>query len=281
MTELILNDTLTPIQSDEPIKFQNYLEYLGICWENHYGVIVDPKMFWYMIMSELTVLISKDPDKYSHIFTSSNDKVEIIVPTNNPTILPVDLVIEQLIELIPTDINKLFPEFSTTDTAYQLSISVSLCDTVSPYYNYSMYACGIPKVDIKGTQADWDNLYNSALSLFSLLDDTSNYCTTLLDRLKSLTDINIREHPNTWKNIFKFERCGSGSQVEVEGWIREFYRDIKSPGYISNFPSGISVVKYLNISTNINYELYTGLFNSMMESDYLIPKYGHYIETIE
>ena len=50
-----------------------------------------------------------------------------------------------------------------------ITTRIMLCDMASPYYNYSMYLCGINKIKMGGTQEDWYTLtktFNSLIDMF-------------------------------------------------------------------------------------------------------------------
>ena len=75
--------------------------------------------------------------------------------------------------------------------------------------------------------------------------------------------------------MFELTPCGSGSETVVSGWFAKFFRkEIKSPKYISNFPSHLAKVCYKQLNTDMNYEMYVGLLHSQLQGDCLIPDFG-------
>lgn len=257
----------------------NYLEYIEYAWANHLGIVIDPKYFWHMILSEVALIVKANPKQYQSLFTSSDDIIDISVPTSDPTILPIDLIIEQLVKLVPIDTDIFLPSFSTETPDYSLAIQTTFADVVSPYYNYSMFMCGIPSYTINGSQKDWETLSNNFDILCNKLN-ISNKFERLSAILKEFIDEPFRDDIETWKSIFRLEQCGSGSQVEVFGWITSFYTKLPSPRYSYNFSSHISSVNYTNITTNKKYVMYNGLFESIIDNGILYPKYTYIIKEV-
>lgn len=265
---------------DSTYVHTNYLEYLSMAWGSHYGAIVDPKFFWHMILSELTIIIHKNPEGFREFFTTSDEKQEILVESSSE-VLPIGMVAEKLKDLIVIDIDIVFPKFSTEDVKYKLAIQATLCDAVSPYYNYSMYLCDIPFFKILGSNEDWNILHAATVKLFDTLGIQDTYTTKLLDRLLILEDEDARKDSDTWESMFSLVRCGSGSQVEVEGWIQDFFVKIPDVGYPSNYSTHIGKVNYKDLPTCREYILYSGLFSSNFIDGYLIPQYDYLVDRLE
>ncbi len=266
------------------IRHNNFLEYLGAAWNSHRGIVVAPQNFWHIILCELATLIKNDPEHYRDLFTTSNEKQEITVQTGDLELLPLDAIMEELKKLVPSDIDSFFPAFSTNTNASIFAQRATFADAMSPFYNYSMYCCGITKVKILGGEDDW-NLIIDHLSWMktSMFDNNETICNYIDKLVPSIEDIiHSLQEPNAgfWKNIFRLERCGSGGQVEVKGWIQNFYLKKPSPGYIHNYPTCVSYVKYKNLTTNKNFELVSGLFSSKEEEGYLMPEYGYLITEV-
>jgi hypothetical protein len=246
----------------------NYLEYLEICWGRHYGAVVSPHILWNVVLCELCTLIAEQPNKYRKLFTKSESKIEVSVPGD--TILNLSAIIECLRALVPTDSDLFMPKFTTSTQGSLIADRVAFCDMVSPYYSYSMYLCGIPKIRVDGTPQDWEDFQTRLAKLAELLPDASKY----LLRVKARIELMSTEDPAFWTKMFRLKECGSGHQATVEGWITEFFR--KTPegiAYVCNFPTCVSLAKYKQLETKQNYKLKTGLFASTLEDEILIPDF--------
>jgi len=232
------------------IKHRNYLDYLSMCWRRHYGVVISPTILWNMVLSNLAFEVNRVPEIYKKYFTDSDEKKEIVVDQGGFLINS---------ELLSTD-----DEMST------IANNVAFLDMVSPYYNYGMYLCGIPKIKILGTNGDWQSFMFYLGKLTALLPEAEDYLIGVANRVAEIVD-------NTcdYSNMFSLEKCGSGSQVEVSGWIRDFF--IKQPKvpYLENFVSCISKIDYKNYNDGEKeYRLYAGLFTSDVDDEYLVPSFN-------
>lgn len=78
-----LFETIT-FEADElnPTAFlfhRNFLNYLEKCWAIHYGIVINPDIIWYTILSEFAAIVKSSPKDYEHLFTSSTTKKTLIV----------------------------------------------------------------------------------------------------------------------------------------------------------------------------------------------------------
>lgn len=285
-TNDVLVNTKFPLSNNEYIlnkipsgnlQHLNYLYYLEICWKRHYNAVIKPDYIWQIILCEFANHIKNNSEKYRKLFTDSNEKKDIVVNTIDPVILPIDSVVKKLIDLIPfKNVKSFIPKFSTTNDLSILAFSAAFCDAMSPYYNYGMFLCGIPKIKIEGTKSDWELLQsNFDIIVKELkLNKYKNKVNKILNNIiNSYEDNDI----DFFKNIIKMERCGSGSQHTVNGWIKDLYIDNVDFGLTKNYPSCVSNVEYKNLTTNKEYIMNVGLFSSQLINGYLTPEFSYVI----
>jgi hypothetical protein len=260
------------------IFHNNYLDYLSKCYATHYGIIVKPDIIWYTILCEIEAIVKSQPENYRHIFTDSNEKKDILVFTQDPVMMPIDSLIEEVFKLIPTGLKKedILLNFSTTTKAETFAFSTSFLDAVSPYYNYMMYLCGFNKIKVLGTIEDYQ-MISDTLILLSVLfgSEMLEYlakCKTVIKKI-----IDGFDDQNFWNDIFTVEQCGSGHQEEADGWFCELFNKKPSVRYVENFPTHISLVEYKNITTGKEFIMNSGILSSNMDGDYLIPNFEFYI----
>lgn len=263
------------------VYHKNMLEYMEACWRDHLGVTITPDMFWYTLLCELTTIIKDDAEQYRYLFSTSNEKQEIIVLTDDPVRMPLKDLLDVLKGCVPTDVDLFIPKFTTSTHRSEHAMSVAFCDMCSPYYEYRMLCCGIPAINVQGTVEDyyllkskWDELKKvfSSANLSSYFAQVSETLQSMLDNFSS---------SEFWQKMFHLERCGSGSDVELEGWITKFFKEIPSVRYIKNYTSGVSVMNYENLSTKKKYKMQEGLFFSRMDGDFLVPQFGFTIHEVQ
>lgn len=265
-------------RKDNVIYHEGYLQYLGFAWANHKGVIISPEIIWYIILCEIAGLIKESPEDYRFLFSSSPEKQNIIIPCNDVEGINPALIIELLKNLVPSDINLFFPKFSTAGPESDIAFNIAFCDLVSVYYNYFTLACGIPEIEIRGTIEDWNKLCSHITKIAKLTNKWQNYlnnCLMTVNDIIANLERNTQDSVDFWKRIFYSERCGSGHQQQVNGWILNFIQKYK--GYYimdDNLPTYISKINWKNIDTGREFELKCGLFESKLENNTLIPKFS-------
>lgn len=292
MKEILLDDSLTVVEKDFRILNQrfafdikeddfeaiteldiihrNYLGYLAMCWNNHYGIIISPTILWNMVLNNLAYKVNEEPETFRKYFTESDEKQEIKVLLGGNKI-DVKLLIAGLQGRIPSSmLEDSFPKFSTDTEKSDIADYTAFLDMVSPYYNYSMYLCGLPKIKVLGTDNDWKQLMFTLGKVTALLPECQDYLIIVANHVALIAD-------NTcdYSDFFRLDRCGSGSQVEVGGWIKDFFIEQPRVRYPENFISCISKIDYHNDNDDKDYRLYAGLFTSEIEDGYLVPAFDN------
>lgn len=266
---------------DGTVRHNNYLEYLGQAWNSHRGIIVSPELIWHVILNELASTIKNDFENYREYFSTSSEKVEIVVQTNDSQLLPLDAIMNELKKLVPTDVDIFLPDFSTNTESSELAMMATFADAMSPFYNYGMLMCGISKVRIQGTESDWNKIINHLNRLGEEVFSKSTNIISYIDKVNTCIEELIHaienESVDFFKTIFRLDRCGSGSEVQVKGWIQNLFIKIPKPGYINNYPTCVSYVRYKNLTDGNKFELVYGLLSSIEEDGYLIPNFGYLI----
>jgi len=255
----------------------NYMGYLEKCWADHLGVVVTPDIIWFTLLNEVASLVRSDADKFQGLFTKSDKKETLLIPSGDVVVMPLDTLTSVLKEKVPTDANSFFPEFSTRTPQSFHAFQAAFCDICSPYYNYMMLLCDIPKVDVRGTLEDWKHLADRWENLSKILGITT-WTQTVSKILKSLVD-NFHS-AEFWKTIFSLERCGSGHQTEASGWFVDLFREQPHVKYVENYSPHIALVKYKQVNLNADYEMSVGIFGSTKEDDFMVPDFSFVVNEV-
>ena len=274
------------ISPEHTVYHANYLEYLEKCWAYHRGAVLTPDIMWYTLLNEIALIISESPETYRPLFTDKAEKHEIVVLSNSLVELPLDAIINELTNLVPNSFANIFlPSFSTSTPRSVFAIYSAFADTVSPYYSYSMKLCGIPEIRLEGNVNDWVKVYIHYSEIVHKLLEIENdfvYCkyystvsSVLFNIIRVLNlDLDANEY---FKDMFRLERCGSGSQTEVEGWFASLFRRQPDIRFVKNYSSHISKVEYKQLDTGKNYVMKNGLFSSNDENSYFKPQFSNII----
>jgi len=264
-------------------QHKSFFEYVARCYALHRGVVIGPETLWYVVLSELATHIKAHADHYRDLFTRTPGKESLLVPGTVENISIEDFL-PLLREKCPVSPDVFIPEFSTSTPISRQATTAAFMDAVSPYYNYMMYLCGIPKVRITGTVTDWDTFLLYLSSLTAYLDKARPYLDIVAAHIAKIRNTleDGEADLDWWKDMFHNQTCGSGSQKLWNGWLRDFVLDqrpLQTMATLDNFPTGISVVEVVQLETRRAYKFMYGVFYSVAdEQDFLVPYFGEVVE---
>ncbi len=260
-------------------QHRNYLDYLRMCWVHHRGAVVSPDLIWHVVANEIATNIKDNATKYASMFTTTpGTKQEIRVMTGDPQLLPLDSIELELMLRVPSDVNLFIPNFTTTNKNAHFAFIAAFADAMQVYYNYSMMMCGIPKIKILGTDEDWNKLIENLGKLKTMLFNVRpGYFEDVIDLIGKIKG---PAEAGFYESIISLERCGSGGQKVLSGWITKLFMKKPNPGYLENYSSLISKVPYKFLETGQNFELSYGLFGSSVRDGYLVPEFGFIINEV-
>lgn len=280
-TEIAVKNIEVP---DNCIRHSNYLGYLSRCYADHYSVVLNPEHFWYTVVCEIAQLVTNNPETYRDLFTKKPDKIDIVVDcASEDDPLRMDDIVRQMHQHVPLDINLFCPDINMPEVA-RLAILAAFLETASPYYNYMMFACGIPRIKIGGTVADWQILYlnlNELKGQFTkynaALEDWFQQCemicggiiNTLANGLESTGE-------GWWSQIIKNEHCGSGGEQLLTGWWTRLFINYPSLAKIENFSSHITKVPYTTHPSGTKWHLTFLLSHSIKDDEgFMVPQFSY------
>ena len=281
------------------ITHAGLISYVHYAWANEIGIQLRPDMIMNTIISRLADQILSNPKDYKYLFTDSESKVDIVTVGNL-------FDIEQIIEKVRSVIKN--PEFLSVicDTEFEsdvvnakLARNIAFACAATPYFSYMSTMCGIPTLEVIGSESDWIKLYQSINKLINMgPDNTYNhhkqYITESANIISNIiyycfgtktTDFKqlYSSREEFFSDIFHYgenAQCGSGhDDTVVSGWLRVFYG-----GSLKYEPSKIlgkynAHTNYLcvrDIDTQKMYCQVVSLAYSILDSDrnILSPHYG-------
>jgi len=256
---------------------KGFIEYVCFCYQNHYSAVISPTDIMYMVQAELATAVKQNPNAFASMFTKTpGEKQWIITLTGSPEEIDVFAVVDKLRERVPTNVNLFLPEFSTTSIAANLATHVAFCDMVSPYYSYGTLLCGIPRIEIAGTEDDWKKLSQTLFDLTELFSgDLKLYLSKVWSLVLNIVKECSRGNGDFFKRMVSMKRCGSGSQYEITGWILDFMNTPdKPPIMLQNVHQYLSKMEYKNLDTGRTFEMYAGIFYCELYGDVAKPVYN-------
>ena len=280
-----LTRTLIPVAAsieEGRICHQNYMYYLTRCWANHQGVVVKPDFIWYTLLCELAGLTKGDPETYRSIFTDSEEKKDIVVPYDGGGfVISLELLINELKQEVPSDVDSFFPAFSTTTMRCETARRAAFADMASPYYDYFMLCCGFPAIDIRGERQDWELLAERWRKLTAMFEVGGAKVQKWFARVQGILDdcVSRLTSADWWKTMYQSEQCGSGGETKISGWFAEIFYEKCDFTKVGNFPPCVATVDYTRINLHDpdcvqKFRMKHGLFFSREEDDLLVPDFG-------
>ncbi len=252
----------------------NYLELMSNAYSAHRKIEIAPHDLWFIVLSELAAVIKANKDRLRHLFTTSAEKKTIQVDTNDVTKLDLNLVVAQLRDLVPTDIDVFVPDFSTHTPESRLACYAGLCDAMQVYYSYETRACGLPELRITGSKEDW-LLFHSCLQKLSGNDLLGNIpgVTKWLYEVQAIilefVHVTGVQAPDLsfWKDVFSKNNVGSGGEFVISGWITKLFMYKPNMFKLENFSAALATVPYKNVDTGREFTAVYGALKGIRTED--------------
>ncbi len=114
-------------------------------------------------------------------------------------------------------------DFTTTTPAIRTASEVVLMDCYSSYFQYEILcACGIPRITVTGTAADWQRIRARRVGVLRNAYDLGWW----VDRLRPILDEFVRTTEGSpdrefWQAIYKPQRAYV--TTSVTGWIADLF----------------------------------------------------------
>ena len=119
------------------------------------------------------------------------------------------------------------PTFSTTGLVEKAVSEIVLLDAMQSYFEYGVStSCGIPKIKLEGTVADWQQLLKQTQELAQF--DLEWWVDRLIPLLEQFV-LAAQGQPDRefWQSAYKLNSPGSGDAY-ITGWITAFFPYLKN-----------------------------------------------------
>jgi len=226
----------------------------------HLPLTLGPDQVWSLISFAFAKHIDKNSEELRHHFVAHKGKKRLVVnvnffPSGSPetgvppetwedTVFP-DFS-SQIRDYIGNETHEAIAgQFTTTTKVAQAAHEVTLMSAMKNYFSYgSRSMCGISKVTLLGSEADWTKLRARAEALGSRM--TEEFRDLWLPKLLPVLDQFVAAyqgdvHHGFWQSMVKMRHksaFGSGESSEdyITGWVQIFYPYLKN-GYLNRMPS--------------------------------------------
>ena len=154
-------------------------------YSHHYKLRTSPDDWWFCVIKQVARAIDQNAQKESvrKIFVDHEGKKTIEVAVDDPTIYTVnyswffDQIAKGMKENIkvPEFVGGMTADFSTTTPVQKIVSQITLMDSMKQYFHFGMKCgCGIPAVEMLGSEEDWRKLTSKLKVLRTLLEPIEN-----------------------------------------------------------------------------------------------------------
>ena len=227
-------------------------------YNNHWKLRTSPDDWWFCVIKRVACAIHKNAMKESvrMMFVDHEGKKTIEVEVSDTSIYTADYswIFDQIAKgiqenvKIPEFVDGMTADFSTTTAVQKIVSQITLMYSVQKYFGFKVKSmCGIPAVEMLGTEDDWSKLQSKLKVLRTLLQPIENDLG-LLSEWWDLVEKVFRELLSTyqgrpdkewWSHIISYQnRFGSGEEG-YRGWITDFLENTKDIIDINEMASGL------------------------------------------
>ena len=265
---------------------------LSTAYSNHEKIAIAPHDLWFIFLTELAKIVNSNSAVCKPLFTRAegDEKIRILVPTADITKIDANAVMDVLHGLVPTDVNMFIPQLSTSTPEVKMAMSATFADMVQSYYSYETMMCGIPEVKITGTFADWRAMVVACSNLASTFAGIG--LIEVMEYVLRVGDIFVTiaahkgdyltaqpESPEDWhRGIFTSKNIGSGSELQIDGWITQLFFKQHPINKLANFTSTYGVIPYVNTETGRQFKSAHGAFAQLRDDEGFI--YAGYTQSV-
>lgn len=141
-----------------------FIDAVHIAFSEHRPLALSPDAIWLLIAQGFSHHVAENAESLRPRLVRHEGKRELKVDALDLTLAGFEKAISGFSSLIQQEIDPVLHEtlicnFSTTTPAIRTASDVALMDNFSSYFSYFLgCVCGIPKITIAGTPADWQRI---------------------------------------------------------------------------------------------------------------------------
>ena len=233
-------------------------------YNNHWKLRTSPDDWWFCVIKRVACAIDKNAKKESvrKMFVDHEGKktIEVVVPDTNIYTVDYSWFFDQISKgiqeniKVPEFVDGMTADFSTTTAVQKIVSQITMMTSVQEYFRFAMMCgCGIPAVEMLGTEDDWSKLKSKLKVLRTLLEPIENdlnLSSEWWDVVEKVFSNLLATYQGSavsewWSQIMSYENVYSSGVVFVpgeyryRGWITEFLEGNKYAVEIEQMTSGL------------------------------------------
>lgn len=207
-----------------------------LAFARHQPLVLSPDAVWLMLAQGLAHHVNAHAEALRERFVKHTGKAKVRV--RHDGLRPGDpandwrAVLGLLSEAVATHVGPkrdlVVCDFSTTGPVERAASEVVLLDALRSYFEYEVHTlCGIPRITLEGTPADWASVRTRARYLSELgLEGWAGRLDPVLAKVEATAE--GRVDVAFWRSFFKWESMSGGDRVT--GWINVLLPYLDGPG---------------------------------------------------
>ncbi|KAJ7153960.1 hypothetical protein C8R43DRAFT_1235343 [Mycena crocata] len=203
-------------------------------YNSHHNLVIRPDDVWLAILTQFNFFVNANAELLRANFVAHDGKKQLTVRKQaTRTTMDFAEMARQMVGLMAGVISDpalrawVIPAFSTTTQADRTVGAIIMMSTLKAYFEYVFESCecGIPRVTLEGTKADWEDILGRLEKLKEYGVQTTAWYHLLrpvIARFVGAFDApDALANKEFWGRIARFEHCGSGHD-HYSGWITAF-----------------------------------------------------------
>ncbi len=202
------------------------MQAIHLAFSQHRPLVLSPDSIWLTIVQGFGHHVHENAEALRDRIVSHEGKKDLEVKTRSLDAEHWPLLTAKFSAAIRDNSNEVLYEtlmckFSTTTPSIQTAMEIALMDVYERYFNYSvMCVCGIPKITLEGTPADWRRMRErvEVLAIYDL-----EWWTSRLEPILDQFVATAEGHPDRkfWQAIYK-PRQAYATELAT-GWITDLF----------------------------------------------------------
>ena len=184
----VSKQVVTPVGSEETIySIGNCGLFAAVltAYDNHWKLRTSPDDWWFCVIKRVASAIDKNAKKESvrEMFVDHKGKktIEVEVPDKNIYTVDYSWFFNQISKgvqeniKVPEFVGGMTADFSTTAGVQKIVSQITMMTSLQEYFRFGLKpACGIPAIEMLGTEDDWSKLKSKLKALRTLLEPIEN-----------------------------------------------------------------------------------------------------------
>ncbi|KAJ7607155.1 hypothetical protein FB45DRAFT_1011415 [Roridomyces roridus] len=202
-------------------------------YNNHHNLILRPDDIWLCVLTQFNFFVNANAEVLRATFVAHEGKRDLTVYVQKKrhemdfgalSREMVDLLHENLVD--PSLRAWIIPTFSTTTTKDRTVAAITMMSTLQGYFRYFFEAitCGIPRITLEGTKADWQDILRRLEKLKEYGIETIAWYHLLVPVItrfvRAFDAPEDQENVEFWQKVAHF--IGGSGVSHYSGWISAF-----------------------------------------------------------